>query len=102
MTTERVKKDPAELDQLYAEIGETITKLKNYDTTKTSLLLLAGDFNAKVGISKGEECLGSCSRGRRNASGQSLVDFCNIHNLFISNSSFKHPARHITHGDRPE
>ena len=25
-----------------------------------------------------------------------LVDFCNVHNLFITNSSFKHPARHIT------
>ena len=95
-TTERVKKDSAELDQMYTEIGEPITKLKNDEKTKTSPLLLAGDFNSKVGISQGEACLGSFSRGRRNTSGQALIDFCNIHNLFISNSSFKHPAKHIT------
>ena len=25
-----------------------------------------------------------------------LVDFCDIHSLFVCNSAFKHPARHIT------
>ena len=40
--------------------------------------------------------LGSYSRGTRNSSGQTLVDFSNVHNSFITNSSFKHPARHIT------
>ena len=93
--TERVKEDPNELDQMYAEIGETITKINSDRTTKTSLLIIAGDFNAKVGKTKGEQCLGSYSRGTRNTSGQTLVDFCNVHNLFITNRSFKHPARHI-------
>ena len=63
---------------------------------RASLLTIAGDFNAKVGKTKGEQCLGSYSRGTRNTSGQTLVDFCDVHNLFITNSSFKHPARHIT------
>ena len=84
-TTERVRNDPSELDQLYAEIGETMSKLKRDTTTKTSLLLLAEDFNAKVVKTQGESCLGSYSRARRNASGQMLVDFCNIQNLFICN-----------------
>ena len=91
-----MKEDPNELDQMYAEIGETITKINSDRTTKTSLLIIAGDFNAKVGKTKGEQCLGSYSRGTRNTNGQTLVDFCNVHNLFITNSSFKHPARHIT------
>ena len=91
-----VKEDPNEPDQMHAEIGETITKINSDRTTKTSLLIIAGDFNAKVGKTKGEQCLGSYSRGTRNTSGQTLVNFCNLHNLFITNSSFKHPARHIT------
>ena len=95
-TTERVKDSPSELDQLYLEIGDTISKIRNDSTCRTSLLLIAGDFNAKVGKTRGESCLGSYARGERNTSGQILVDFCKIHNLFISNSSFKHPARHMT------
>ena len=47
--TERVKEEPNELDQMYAEIGETITKINSDRTTKTSLLIIAGDFNTKVG-----------------------------------------------------
>ena len=69
---------------MYAEIGETITKINSDRTTKTSFLIIAGDFNAKVGKTKGEQCLGSYSRGTRNISGQTQVDFCNVHNLFIN------------------
>ena len=94
-TTEMAKNDPSELDQLYVDIGETMSKLKSDTTTNTSLLLLAGYFNAKVGKTQGESCLRSYSRGRRNAIGQMLGDSCNIHNIFVCNSSFKHPARHM-------
>lgn len=90
-TTERVKNDTDELDQLYTDLGNLISEF----TKAASLVLIAGDFNAKVGKRSGnEECLGRYSRGKRNNSGQTLVDFCNIHNLFIS--AFQHPARHIT------
>ena len=95
-TTERVKDDPTELDPLYLEPGNTISEIKKDTTCKTSLLLITGDFNAKVGTTKGEPCLGSYSRCIRNTSGQMLVDFCDIHSLFVCNSAFKHPARHIT------
>ena len=36
------------------------------------------------------------ARGERNANGQDLVNFCEMNKLFISNTAFKHPARHIT------
>ena len=95
--TNRVKVDPEELHQFYTELGETIENIRDSKTCKTSLLLIAGDFNAKVGQSiANEPCLGSFSRGLRNHSGQTLIDFCNIHEMFITNSSFQHPARHIT------
>ena len=95
--TKRIRDDPAELHQLYADLGDAVASIKNSSDTKTSLLLIAGDWNAKVGKSTGNEpCLGSWSRGRKNNSGQALIDFCNNHNLFITNSAFQHPARHIT------
>eukprot|EP00794_Sanderia_malayensis_P021165 gene21165-23243_t len=92
-TTERVKNDIDELDHLYTDLGILIPEL----TKAASLVLIASDFNAKIGKRSGiETCLGKYSRGKRNNSGQTLVDFCNIHDLFISNSAFQHPARHIT------
>ena len=94
--TQRVREDPTELDQFYTDLADTMNEIKDDKTTSTSLLLIAGDFNAKVGKKKNEPCLGKHSRGERNNSGQTLVDFCILHDLFIANSSFKHPARHIT------
>ena len=34
--------------------------------------------------------------GTSNESGQKLLDFCSLNNLFIANSAFEHPARHMT------
>ena len=63
----------------------------------TSITLIGGDFNAKVGKTNGiEKCIGKWSRGRTNNSGTKLIEFCEIKGQFITNSSFRHPARHIT------
>ena len=92
-TTERVKNDMSELDSMYTQLNNVINELKN-----TTLLFLAGDWNAKVGksMNSSNTCLGRYSRGRRNNNGQLLIDFCIINDLFITNSAFQHPARHIT------
>ena len=62
------------------------------------MTILAGDFNAKVGKQRHTDisCLGKFSRGRTNSSRKTLIDFCSINHLFISNSAFQHPARQIT------
>ena len=91
-TTERVKEDITELDELYTALGDLVDQFKS-----TSLLLIAGDWNAKVGKSSaGDKCIGKFSRGIRNSSGQHLIEFCSINDLFITNSAFQHPAKHIT------
>ena len=91
-TTKKIAENVSKLDEIYTQLATLFNEFKN-----TSVILIAGDFNAKVGKSKDSEiCLGKYSRGTRNNTGQSLIDFCNIHQLFISNSAFKHPARHIT------
>ena len=92
-TTQRVMNDIAELDELYTQLNNVINEFKS-----TTLVLLAGDWNAKVGksVNPYDTCLGKYSRGIRNNSGQLLIDFCITNDLFITNSAFQHPARHIT------
>ena len=93
-TTTRVRNNMKELENMYVTLSELINNFKNLST---AIVYLAGDFNAKVGVSTGSEsCLGKFSRGRRNNSGETLVNFCDSQGLFICNSAFQHPARHIT------
>ena len=90
--TARIKNDPTELDEMYDQLSNLVNEHKN-----SSLLLVAGDFNAKVGKTDGNTpCLGRFSRGIRNASGQNLIDFNHNNDIFVTNSAFQHPARHIT------
>ena len=91
-TADLVEKNEEILIEMHEQLENVINEIKN-----TSLLIIAGDMNAKIGKSKGgEECCGIYSKGERNRSGQHLIDLCNIQNLFIANSAFPHAARHIT------
>ena len=79
---------------MYAEVETLLSKFKKM---KSSITIVAGDFNAKVGKRINEErCMGSYSTGERNQSGQLLTDFCERNELFLGNTAFQHPARHIT------
>ena len=93
-TTKKVAENISVLDEMYTNLANLINEFKNKNT---SIILIAGDFNAKVGKTKDNEtCLGKYSRGIRNNTGQSLIDFCNVNQLFVCNSAFKHRACHIT------
>ena len=54
------------------------------------MTILAGDFNAEVGKRRhtNVSCLGMFPPGQTNDSGKTLIDFCSINHLFISNSAF--------------
>ena len=93
-TSELVKKDRKELEELYGQVEKLLA-----DHRKNSLVIVAGDFNAKIGKRDSdnvEECIGRYTNGKRNKSGQELIDFCSTNDLFITNSAFEHSARHIT------
>ncbi len=65
----------------------------------SSITIIGGDFNAKVGKrAKDEEisCLGRYSKGVRNRSGELLIEFCEKNKLFMTNTAFQHPSKHIT------
>jgi len=88
----RCAQSAEELDKFYSALSQA------YDQVKQSgVLYIAGDFNAKAGSRiAGETAVGSHGRGKRNVHGQTLVDFCECNNLYLANTSFQHPARHIT------
>ena len=95
-TTTLVNKDITILDKLYSKLQS----LKNALSTSSSITMIVGDFNSKIGKKELDEdeitCIGKFSRGKRNVSGQHLINFCTINKLFISNSAFCHSARHIS------
>ena len=88
------KKDQQQVKKMYSELK---TLLDSFKKLSTKTVIIAGDFNAKIGKKTGTEtCMGNYSRGTRNQNGEDLVNFCEMNKLFICNSAFKHPARHIT------
>ena len=93
-TSYRAKKCPDEIKKLYKNLDKLC---KEFYKTPSSIIMLAGDFNSKVGRRTGpKSCTGQWSRGRQNQNGTNLVEFCEKNGKFIANSSFQHPANHIT------
>ena len=66
------KTKPEQLDIYYKDLQTVFDTLTN-----STLVILAGDFNAKVGKRKeGENSIGSFPKGYRNENGERLVEFC--------------------------
>ena len=79
-----------EADRFYQEVSQVLA-----ETPKKNLLLITGDFNARVGEDAEEsEVLGRYGHGERNERGQTLVDFCAEHKLVITNTLFRLHNRH--------
>ena len=89
-TSQRVEKYPDKIEQFYKDLNETFTSIR-----KRELVILAGDFYAKAGQKQGEKCIGRFSKGKRNSNGDKLIEYCEDNKLFITNSTFNHPSRHI-------
>ena len=87
------KEKPEVRDQFYEKL-ENIIKIEE---KKAQLILLAGDFNSKVGKMQTEDIsLGHFSKGKRNENGEALVNFCEANGLYLINTKFQHPSRHQT------
>ena len=95
------EKSPELRDVFYEKLEETVKTIEQTHRKK-AIILIAGDFNSKIGIAPKKDdaiqttCMGYHSRGIRNENGRALIDFCEMNNMYITNSRFKHPAKHQT------
>ena len=85
-TSQLVGDDVSIVENFYNDATTVLNELKN-----KSLVFLTGDWNAKVG-----KKIKQHASDVRNNSGQYLINFCPISNLFISNKPFQSKAAHIS------
>ena len=84
------EKPDNELKKFYREVKAVLAKI-----LKRNMLIITGDFNARVGQDAEEKkVLGKYGHGSRNDRGQTLVDFCSEHKLIITNTLFRLNNRH--------
>ncbi|XP_023233867.1 craniofacial development protein 2-like [Centruroides sculpturatus] len=79
-----------DVEIFYENLKESVEMAKSND-----IIIVMGDFNAKVGNEKISECMGQYGLGKRNKRGDRLIQFCEENKLIITNTLFKHPARRV-------
>ena len=80
-----------EKDDFYVKLQEQIDKTPRHD-----ILLVMGDFNAKIGHENDgyESCMGQEGLGERNDNGRRFCDLCLENGLIIGGSVFQHKRIH--------
>lgn len=85
-----------EIEDFYCQLESTVSKIP-----KRELLLIIGDFNAKIGNTTMDtgirNIVGNYGHGVRNPRGERLIEFAADNNMAIANTMFKHhPRRQYT------
>jgi len=75
-----------EIDLFYANLQTQLSKTRPND-----VVMVIGDFNAKVGsdMSTNRSAVGPFGLGNANERGEQLVHFCNMNNMIITNTCFQ-------------
>jgi exonuclease III len=86
------KEDPEKRDAFYSDLQRTYEQYKS----KSSMVIVAGDFNSKIGkkLSEYELCNGSHGKGVRNMNGDELIRFMMERDLIATNTMTPHSSRH--------
>ena len=82
--------DEEEKEAFYSKLEEVVEKVSSKD-----VLIVMGDFHAKVGEGSENEAVGRNGQEERNEAGDRLVQFCNHHQLFIANTFYELPKRRL-------
>ena len=78
------------IEEFYRKLQETVESTPSGD-----ILIVMGDFKAKVGKSLKSRSVGTHGLGIRNEAGERLVEFCDSNDLRITNTCFKQPNRRL-------
>ena len=83
--------EPYEKEEFYNKLQAVVDKAPNRD-----ILIIMGDFNAKVGRNNAsiERIMGREGLGDANENGEELVDFCALNGLSIGGTLFPHKSVH--------
>jgi hypothetical protein len=75
-----------DIETFYDNLEEAVA-----NTPKKDILIITGDWNAKVGDNNTgwESVMGKHGYGTRNERGEQLLEFATCHNLFICNTAFQ-------------
>lgn len=80
-----------ESDKFYSDLQDTINNVSTKD-----MIIIMGDLNARVGQKQqiAKSSVGPFTVDVGNDNGTSLTDFCEINNIILSNTFFKHKLAH--------
>ena len=79
-----------EVEEFYSQIEEALKQTNSQD-----MVIILGDFNAKVGKTATSTSIGKYGLGKTNERGELLIGFCEKHQLTIMNTIFKQPERRL-------
>ncbi|KAF7239451.1 Craniofacial development protein 2 [Varanus komodoensis] len=82
--------EEAEVDRFYEGLQHLLEL-----TPKNDVLIIMGDWNAKVGSQKITGITGKIGLGVQNEAGHRLVEFCQENTMVIANTLFQHPKRRL-------
>lgn len=79
-----------QVEEFYADLNTVLRQTK-----KNEMVIVMGDFNAKVGKGNDGKMVGSYGLGERNDRGDRLVQFCQEEELILANTFFQLPPRRL-------
>ena len=79
-----------EVERFYEDLQDLLEL-----TSKKDVLLIIGDWNAKVGSQETPGITGIFGLGVQNEAGQRLIEFCQEHALVIANTLFQQHKRRL-------
>ena len=82
--------EEAEVEQFYEDLQDFLEL-----APKKDVLLIIGDWNAKVGSQETPGVTGKFGLGVWNEAGQRLIDFCQENGLVIANTLFQQHKRRL-------
>ena len=86
--------EPEKRTQFYEDLNIAVKK-----GNSSSIIVVAGDFNAKTGggFDQHSNCMGKYGKSTVvNENGHSLINFAEEHDLFLTNTKFRHKMAHRT------
>ena len=79
-----------EIETFYEDLEKVMKRTKSGD-----IVIVMGDFNAKVGNTAMSKCMGKHGLGDTNERGERLTEFCKTHEMSIANTLFRQPKRRL-------